>query len=569
MNTPVEEGDAERGVTEADTDSSVMRSSGIMAAGTLVSRILGLLRTTALAWAIGTTLSSDVFTTANTLPNTFMMLIGGGVLNAVLVPQIVQASHRGAAGKDFVDRLITLALAVLAVTTLLLTTLAAPLFLLYWSRGPDPQIIRLGTLFALWFLPQMFFYGLYTVLGQVLNARGSFGPYMWAPVVNNLVAIAGIIAFVVYAGPGDKPIGWWSAGPILLLAGTTTLGVVAQALILIPPLYRSGFRWRPRWGFRGVGMRSAGRVAGWTFAAVTVTQLAFIVTSKVVNSAGQSAAESGAALQPGRFILDNATLLFMLPHSLVTVSLVTAFFTRMSHAAATDRLHDVRSDMSLGLRSTGLATVLATVAFLVLGQQASTLVFLGNDRSSVQALYLVTLSMMVGLVPFSAQYLLQRVFYAFEDARTPFRVQVLVSLVWTAGNLLSLALLPAPWVTVGVGLAMSVSNAVGAGLSLVLLRRRIGAGEGRAVLASHLRFLLAAIAAAAAAWLVTLAVQMIGLPPRLDAVAALAVAGPVMIGLYLGLLHRLGAPEVDIVLSPVLTRLGWSTPIRVRGRHRR
>jgi putative peptidoglycan lipid II flippase len=563
--TPAQEDSVE---TDLD-DASVMRSSGIMAAGTLVSRILGLLRTTALAWAIGTTVSSNVFTTANTLPNTFMMLIGGGVLNAVLVPQIVQASHRGAAGKDFVDRLITLSLTVLAVTTLVLTTLAAPLFLLYWSQGADPQAVRLGTLFAVWFLPQMFFYGLYTVLGQVLNARGSFGPYMWAPVVNNLVAILGIVAFVLISGSGDKSVGWWNTGPLVLLAGTTTLGVVAQALILIPPLYRSGFRWRPRWGFRGVGLRSAGQVAGWTFAAVAVQQLAFIVTSKVVNSAGQAAAETGARLQPGRFVLDNATLLFMLPHSLVTVSLVTAFFTRMSHAAAEDRIDDVRDDMSLGLRSTGLATVFATAVFLVLGQQASTLVFLGNDRASGQALFLVTAAMMVGLVPFSAQYLLQRVFYAFEDARTPFRIQVVVSVVWTAGNLLSLLLLPAPWVTIGVGLAMSVSSVVGAVLSLILLRRRIGSTGGSIIVASHLKFVLAAIGAASAAWLTTLVVELFGLPPRVDAVVALAVAGPVMVGLYLGLLRGLGAREADAVLSPLSSRLGRITSPRIPGRHRR
>lgn len=547
--------------------SSVMRSSGIMAAGTMVSRVLGLLRTTALAWAIGTTLSSDVFTTANTLPNTFLILIGGGVLNAVLVPQIVQASQRGAAGHEYVDRLLTVSISVLAAATVVLTALATPLFLLYWSHGSDPDVVRLGTVFALWCLPQMFFYGLYTVLGQVLNARGSFGPYMWAPVVNNVVAIAGILAFIGYAGSGEKAIGWWRGDAIVLLAGTTTLGVVAQALVLIPVLRRSGFRWRPRWGLRGVGMRSAGRVAGWTFGAVAVTQLAFVITSKVINSGSQAAAEAGASLQPGRFVYDNANLLFMLPHSLVTVSLVTALFTRMSHAAAAGRTDDIRADLSLGLRSTGVATVAATGAFVVLGRDAATMVFLGNGRSSVDALYLVTLAMVVGLVPFSAQYLLQRVFYAFEDARTPFRIQVVVTLVWTAGNLASLMLLPGRWVTIGVGVGMSVSNLAGVGLSLVLLRRRIGSTDGAAVLRSHVQFGVAVTGAAASAWLVSLAVHAVAGSGRVGSLLALMVAGPVMLAMYAGLLRRMHADELDAVLAPVLSRLGHPGRFRPEGRH--
>lgn len=198
-----------------------------------------------LARAIGSTgASANVFATANTLPNTFLALIGGGVLNAVLVPQIAQASRRGERGREYVDRLLTIAVAVLASATVVLTALATPLFLVYWSHGPSADVVHLGTAFALWCLPQVFFYGLYTLLGQVLNARGSFGPYMWAPVVNNVVSIVGILAFVGYAGAGARPVTWWGADTATLLAGTTTLGVVAQALVLIPVLRRSGFRWR-------------------------------------------------------------------------------------------------------------------------------------------------------------------------------------------------------------------------------------------------------------------------------------------------------------------------------------
>ncbi len=545
--------------------TSVMRSSGIMAAGTAVSRVLGVARTTALAWAIGTHVSSDVFTTANTLPNSFFILIGGGVLNAVLVPQIVGASKRRDGGQEFVDRLLTLSITVLLIATVVITVLATPLFRLYWSQTPTAQELALGTAFALWCLPQIFFYGLYTIFGQVLNARGSFGPYMWAPVVNNVVAIAGILVFVRYAGSGEKSGGWWSGTPIMILAGTTTLGVVAQALILVPVLRRTGFRWRPRWGLRGVGMRSAGRVAGWTFAAVAVGQLAFVVTSKVTNAG--SATVAGAGLHAGRFVYDNAYLLFMFPHSLVAVSLVTAFFTRMSHSAAAGQIGGIRSDLSLGLRTTGVATVAATAGFVVLGHEAATMVFFGNGPSSVKALYLVTLAMAFGLVPFSAQYLMQRVFYAFEDARTPFLIQSLVAMLWTAGNLFCLATLPGEWVTIGVGVAMSASNLIGAGTSLLLLRRRIGSIDGAEVLRSHVQFATAGIAAAAAGWLMVLAVHGVAGNGRVGALAALCVAGPVMLAMYGGLLKAMHADELDTLTSPLLARFGGSGRLRPLGRH--
>ncbi|MEJ2579286.1 MAG: lipid II flippase MurJ, partial [Kineosporiaceae bacterium] len=354
---------------------------------------------------------------------------------------------------------------------------------------------------------------------------------------------------------------------IALLAATTTLGVVVQALVLVPVLHRNGFRWRPRWGLRGVGMRTAGRVAGWTFSAVAVQQLAFVLTSKVINAGARSAADAGARVQAGRFVFDNANLLFMLPHSLVAVSLVTALFTRMSHAAAAGDTAGIRADLSLGLRSTGVATVLSTVAFLVLGHDAAALIFLGNGPDAVDALYLVTLAMMLGLVPFSAQYLLQRVFYAFEDARTPFRVQVLVSLIWTAGNLLSLFLLPGRWVTVGVGVAMGTSSLFGAGLSLFLLRRRIGSTDGTAVLGSHVRFAIAAVGAGSAAWLASSGVHLVAGSGRVAALLALAVAGPVMLGLYAGLLRSMRADEMDALLAPVLRRVGRGGGNRPDGRH--
>ncbi len=525
----------------------IMGSSAVMATGTLFSRLLGMVRVVVLAWAIGAAFSANAFSTANTLPNSLFLLIGGGVLNAVLVPQIVAAMRRPDGGREYVDRLITLSLAVLAVATLVVTALAPLLLRLFGSSAWSPAEVGVGVAFAFWCLPQVFFYGLYTVLGQVLNARGSFGPYMWAPVVNNVVAIAGMVVFVLLYGSGDHPATWWTPAAIAVLAGTTTLGVVAQALILVPVLRRTGFRWRPRRGFRGVGLRAAGSVAGWTFGALLVGQLGLVLVSRFANTAGQQAGDVGT----GRFVYDTAFLLFMLPHSLVAVSVVTAVFTRMSHAVVTDRLDVVRSDVSVALRTIGVATVLATVAFAVLGQDLTTLLFATNSRSTAEGLAWTTTAMVLGLVPFSVMYLFQRVFYAFGDARTPFWVQVVVILVWSAGNVLAAVRLQGVAVVVGIGVAMSVANLVGAGVLTVLTRRRIHGVDGRRVLSTYLRCAVAAVPAGILGWATAAATHLFAGEGNRGALLALLLGGTVLVVVYVAGLRALRVRELADLAGPL------------------
>ena len=531
---------------------AVLGSSAVMAAGTFMSRVLGMVRVVVLAWAIGAAFSANAFTTANTLPNSLFLLIGGGVLNAVLVPQIVAAMRSADGGREYVDRLITLSLGLLAVATLVVTAAAPLLLRLFGSSSWSREQVAVGVAFAFWCLPQVFFYGLYTVLGQVLNARGSFGPYMWAPVVNNVVAIVGMVVFVALYGSGARPAGWWTPGAIAVLAGTTTLGVVAQALILVPVLRRTGFRWRPRRGFRGVGLRSAGEVAGWTFGALVVGQLGLVVLSRIANSAGQEAGAAGT----GRFVYDTAYLLFMLPHSLVAVSVVTAVFTRMSHSVVAGRFDAVRDDVSLALRTTGVATVLASVAFVVLGQDLTSLLFATNTRATAEGLAWATSAMVLGLVPFSAMYLFQRVFYAFGDARTPFYVQVLVIALWTAGNLLAGARLSGVGVVVGIGLAMSLSNLVGAGVLAVLTRRRIGGIDGARVLSTYLKCVVAALLAGVLGWTASAATHLFAGEGTRGALAALLVGGAVLLLVYVAGLRMLRVGELSDLAAPVRRLVG-------------
>jgi putative peptidoglycan lipid II flippase len=532
----------------------MMRSSAVMAGGTAASRVLGFVRAALLVAVLDTGQSADAFSVANTVPNALYILLAGGVLNAVLVPQITRAAKLEDGGQEYIDRLLTAAVAILFVVTIAVTLAAPVLIKVYASDEWSSAQFTLATAFALWCLPQVFWYGLYTMLGQVLNARGSFGPFMWAPVVNNVVGIAGLVAFMVVAGRGNQPVDSWTSGRIALLAGTATLGVVAQALILIPAMRSAGIGFKIRWGLRGFGLRTASRVAGWTFAAVLIQQLGFIVISKVTTTGGRRAEQADAAIGTGKAVYDQAFLLFMLPHSLVAVSLVTALFTRMSISAAENRIDDVRADLSLGLRLTGLATVLSAAAFLAIGPDITATLFSGSPQATTDGIAYVAMAMMVGLVPFSAQYLFQRVFYAFEDAKTPFLVQIPIVSIWAIGNVISLAVLPAEWVVVGVGASMTIANSTGAALSYYLLHRRFGALDGNRVLGTHLKMLSAAAVGGLTAFLISQGVHALLGAERISSMVAALLGGVTLIAIYGIVLRRLKVTELDDALVPLLKR---------------
>ena len=537
-------------VNAGSDGASLARSTAGMAAGTIASRILGMVRAGMQLAVVGTFLTGDAWDVANTLPNIIYLLLAGGVLNAVLVPQITRAASHADGGREYIDRLLTIAIIAIAVVAVVFTLAAGLLVRLYSSSQWTPDVRALSTAFALICMPQIFFYGLYTLLGQVLNARNHFAAYMWAPAVANIVAIGGL-AFFLLTYPHEAAVTSWTSPMIWVLAGSATAGVAAQALVLVVPLWRSGFRFTPRWGFRGVGLRSASTVALWTFAALGVSTAGFIITSQVLTYASNAGGLAGLKV-PGKISYSSAFLIFMLPHSLVTVSLVTALFTRMSRAAHAGDLDEVRADVDRGMRLTAVATVPATVGAFVLGFAATATLFQGNSEASTRGIALVMMAMMFGLVPFGVLYLLQRVFYAFEDARTPFALQLVVTAVATIANLASL-LLPLPWIAVGVGAGQALSNLAGMAVALVLARRRLEVLPLRDVTRTYVRIGVASVLAAAAAYLVLLGLGQV-IHGKLYSPVALMTGALVFAAIYVVVARRLRVREIDDLVSPVLER---------------
>ncbi|MBA3232684.1 MAG: hypothetical protein H0T17_01855, partial [Propionibacteriales bacterium] len=316
-----------------------------MAVGTLFSRLTGFLRASLLAAAIGLTLQGEVFNVANTIPNSLYILVAGGVFNTVLVPQLVRAIKTDVDGGDaYANRILTLGAIVLAGVTAILV-LAAPLLLRLMVDGSfftDPALEQERESlidFARWCLPQIFFYGMFVLVGQILNARGRFGPMMWAPIVNNVISIAVIGTYLVlYAGAPAG--GGYTARQEVLLGLGSTIGIAAQVLVLLPYLKASGFTISPRFDFRGTGLSHTLRLGIWTVGFVVVNQLAFYVMVHLATAGVADGAARGGG-GSGYTVYSNAFLLTQVPHSIVTVSLATATIPLISGLAADGRLADV------------------------------------------------------------------------------------------------------------------------------------------------------------------------------------------------------------------------------------
>lgn len=443
-----------------------------MASGTIVSRALGFAKAVLLAAMIGvTTNSADAFGIANQLPNNVWAIIAGGVLNAILIPQLVRAKSHTDGGAGYINRLLTLAIVVFAGIAVL-ATVAAPLLVGIYTTGWKPAHLALATAFAYWCLPQLFFYGLYSLLGEVLNARSAFGPFMWAPVLNNVVALAGMVAYIWIFGfdpTGSQSVGSWTNTQVTLLAGSATAGVAAQALILFVAWRRIGLKFRPNFQWRGFGLAPAMKAGTWTLAMVLVTQVAGVFQSSVASSAVEGRSGIAVASVMASSI---AWLIFMLPHSVGTVSLATVYFTRIATHAHEGRFEDLKSDLREGLSTVGLISALASAALIALAMPISR-VFVG-EYDATRALAQVLVAFVVGLLPFSVGFFLQKAFYSLEDTKTPFWVTVIQSALFIVGALAIERLVEPAFRVAALAYLTSFTGTVSAVFYLVLLTKRLG-----------------------------------------------------------------------------------------------
>ncbi|MBP0453203.1 murein biosynthesis integral membrane protein MurJ [Kitasatospora sp. RG8] len=516
----------------------VLRSSALMAVGTVVSRATGLIRQVLQGAALGTGLLATTYNQANTVPTSLYFLLIGGALNSVLVPQLVRArTDDPDGGAAFEQRLVTLVLCVLGVGTALATWAAPEIISVYQHDTPATHdAFELTVVFARFLLPQIFFYGAFSILGQVLNARNRFGAMMWTPVLNNVVLIT---MFGLYLGmmTAPKKVSEITDAQVRLLGISTTLALALQALALIPYAHAAGFRLRPRFDWRGTGLRESLGAARWTLLFVLANLVASTVVTRLASAADAALPHDGV----GYTAYSYAQQIWMLPQSIVTVSLVTALLPRMSRAVAEHRLDDLRADLSRALRISGVVIVPAAFFFVVFGPQIAQLLFAHGAADAAETVPLghMLQALGLGLIPFSAQYLLLRGFYAFSDTHTPFRMAL-----WISGTNIALAvvchlLLSPRWAVTGMAAVYSLSYAVGLLLTALRLRRRTGGLlDGRRICRTYAKLTAAATGAGAAGWLIARFCSH-GLTPAAWTPAVSLTAGGTAMALLFLLLARL------------------------------
>ena len=539
-----------------DTSPNLARSSKVMALGTVASRGTGFLRTLVLVIALGQGTLAEAYTNSNTLPNTVYYLMLGGIFTSVVVPMLVRAAKNDPdRGEGYAQRIYSLGVVSLLLITLVATVLAGPIVDLYGGNLKDPREHQVMVEFAYFFIPQIFFYGMDSLLGAVLNVRGRFGPNMWTPVINNVVVI--FVALLYFATDHSTSADTVSGWGLNLLGIGTTLGIVIQSVCLFPIMWRAGFDMRLTFDFRRSEISEIGRMSGWMFGYVAAQWLSNLVAQRVANSASASAARLHPAVNGVGFAAySNAYQLFQLPYAIVGISVISALLPRMSGHATDRRYSLVRDDFSKGVRIASVIVVPAAVFLGVLGAPLAEFLFAHGHTTTDQARYIgeVFGAFSVGLVPFMFTQLQLRVFYSFRENKTPAILGMVMLIVGVIGYLVALQVLPPTRTVIGLAFAYDLVSVSGAILAWPLLLRRVGSLDGWRITRSLVRMFIATVPGLLFALVVMAAVGSFMHQGPLYGFVATVIGGGGAVLLYAFCSRLLGIEEFRTLMRSLMGR---------------
>jgi len=534
---------------------SLVRPAAVMAVGTALSRITGLLRIVAMAAALGVTESrlADSYNLANTLPISLYELLLGGILTSVFVPVMVEELRTKPREDawEAVSAVVTVSLAALAAMSLVVAVAAPWIIELFSSRVEGPEGAAqadLAGFFLRVFAPQILLFGFAAIMGGLLNAHGRFAVPMFAPILSNLVLIAvfGGFALLVAGVPTNAGVAANDDQKLLLALGTTG-GVAALAAIYWPFVRRLPGRLRVRFDPRHPVVRKIVRLAGWTFLYVVTNTIGLVVSFYLANQ-----------IQGGITAYVTAFAFFQLPIGIAAVSIVTALVPRMSAQHVDGDRDAFRASASGGMRALALLLLPATAAYLVLADPLiETLLEHGIVRAdSVDLVAEVLRLFALGLFPFGAFLLCIRAFYARQDTRTPGLINVAENGA-TIG--LDFALFPSLGVK-GLALAHTLGYVVGTALAAVLLARRTGGLELRRTLVEIVKALVASAVAVAAMVGVMAGAESALDPGDLRALAQLVLGGLAGIAVFGAVARLVRVEDLSLFarLVPARVRARWS-----------
>jgi putative peptidoglycan lipid II flippase len=521
--------------------SALLRSNVIVAGGTTLSRLTGLLRVAVFVYVIGRTALADVYTIANETPNIVYELLLGGVLSATLVPLF--SSFAETEDEEAANAVITVAVTFMTALTVV-AVLAAPWVFGIYSITPSPDVDadtlrQVGTLLTRIFMLQILFYGLTGVANAFLISRRRFFAAAWSPIVPNLIIIATLLSLP------DAGTAVWQLEDVITndrlrwtLGLGATAGIAGMTLCLIPAALRTGFKFRPVWNLRHQAVRKLLTMSGWTLGFVAANQLALIVVRNL--------AEPGSGDAAAYFY---AFTFFVVPHGLLAVSISTTFQPEMATAVARrDRIGFIRQT-SLGVRLVTMLTLPAGVLLFVLREP---IIGLALQRGAFDADDAFNTSralggFALGLVGFSVYLFLLRGFYAHQDTRTPFVVNVIENLL----NIVLAIVLVGRFGVLGLGLAFALSYLISAAWVLQIMSYKVPGFPARAIGSAIARMALAGVLMAEAIWVTARAV---GGTAGMDAFVRISVGTTAGLVVYVAALWALGVPELHTLRRQVLDR---------------
>ena len=524
-----------------------VRSNLVVAMGTALSRVTGLIRVFVFAYVIGQTLLADAYKLANETPNIIYDLLLGGVLSATLVPLFSSfiASDDGdrddPESRHATNTVITIATTMMVLLTVAAVVAAPVIFRLYSLNLPpevDADLFHsAGTILTRVFVIQILFYGLTGIANAYLNSRRRFFAAAWSPVLPNLIIIVTLLSL---PGAGDAQ---WTLGDVitntrlrLTLGLGATAGIASMALAVLPAMVRAGLVFRPSWDWKHPAVNKLLVLSGWTIGFVAANQLALLVVRNL--AVGQ-----GPGIPAAYF---DAFTWFVLPYGLLAVSISTTFQPEMARAVAQRDRTGFIDHASLGTRLIALLTLPAAAGLFVLRSPIIGLMQRGQfDPVATANTSQALAGLSVGLVGFSIYLFSLRGFYAHHDTRTPFVLNVGENLL----NVIFALVLVGRYGVLGLGLAYSGAYLLSAWWAITVLGYKVPGFSVATIWSSLWRMLLAAVLAAEAMWL---AARFSTSNTGVSGLGRIVIGGLVGLAVYVVALVLLRVPE----MSSLRRRLG-------------
>ncbi|WP_418602682.1 murein biosynthesis integral membrane protein MurJ [Mycolicibacterium sp. SCSIO 43805] len=480
-------------MTNGRQRSGIGRTSLAASAGTLGSKLIGFGRNVALAAALGTGLVADSYNIANQVPNQIFLLLGGGTIAFVFVPQLMRHARVSVERADEYGSLLLFMGAAfgLIIAATLLGFGAQVIKLMGGTSWNEAQQVLSSQLF-IWCVPQIFFLALFAVTSQLMNARGKFSSAAWAPSVNSLVVILVCIPIILMGTVKANDPSSMSDTMIVALGGCTLLGSALQSMLLLIFLKRAHFSLHFRFTIKGLGLRTTATMSLLTLSTVGLFQLSVIVTAALSTQAGASAELLGFSGR-GYTAFFYAQTLLLITQAVASASIASVMLVRLSEHYASGAREAASTELNDAILAVGSLLVPAMSIFLCLGPLLTEVLFARGETSSEAAEFIgfILAVLSVGLLPYALHDLLIRPFFAVHNARIPLRSAAIVSSIWILGAFASRVLLPADKVLFGIAGAFSIAYLIDLPLKLRSLNRAVDFRLSRTVVRG-LAFALAA-----------------------------------------------------------------------------